>query len=223
MQTLSSPLTRASLRHALAHYQHHDRGPLPGRTNHLPGAVLVPLMLDAWLNCVVTVRPDTLRVHSGEVVFPGGRPDETDVDYQATALREAEEELGLTSVDVVGRLSSVPLYTSDFRLHPFVGVISEAHVMTPNPQEVVSVHRLSLMAHLDAPSLHAIAFSLKGFPPHLSPVFEVGGRLMYGGTAYAFFELLNIVAGILGREVPPLEPGKYDWHDIMPASVPKPS
>ena len=76
----------------------------PGRTD---AAVLVPLYLDSGdLHAVFTKRRDDLRRHAGEISFPGGRQDYPDEDLRLTALREAEEEIGLPSdaVQLVGAL-----------------------------------------------------------------------------------------------------------------------
>ena len=219
----SSTITTARLIDTLSAYTHNDRKSLPGRTNHMPGAILLPLMLDDALNCIVTVRPNHLRMHGGEVVFPGGRPEAEDINLQATALRETREELGIDQVEIVGRLSTVPLYTSDFLLHPFIGVVPPNITPLPNHDEVETVHFLSIRAILAGDTIHAIPFQLPQEAIHLSPVFEVDDQLMYGGTAATFLECLSIIASLLDTDVPPLTPGKYDWQDIMPSSVPKPS
>ena len=75
----------------------------PGTTD---AAVLVPLYLDRGeLHAVFTKRRDDLPQHAGEISFPGGRQGSPDEDLRFTALREAEEEIGLTTGDVeLGRL-----------------------------------------------------------------------------------------------------------------------
>src|ERR1700760_1980695 len=73
--------------------------------------VLVALYVDGGrLHVVFTKRREDLRRHPGEISFPGGRRDETDPDLQATALREAEEEIGLppSAVQIVGALQPTP-------------------------------------------------------------------------------------------------------------------
>ena len=93
----------------------------PGNTN---AAVLVPLYLrDGELVAVFTERRADLRRHTGEISFPGGRQDQPDEDLRETALREAEEEIGLQRADVelVGALPPVGTFVTGYRVFPFVG------------------------------------------------------------------------------------------------------
>jgi 8-oxo-dGTP pyrophosphatase MutT (NUDIX family) len=207
--------TLAELGAALSGHARLDLPALPGRTNHIGTGVLVPLVWGSDPECIVTVRADHLRHHAGETCFPGGRPDPGDADLCATALREAHEELGIDGAVVLGELSSVPLFTSDYRLHPFVASVP-AGTLTPNHGEVAHVLRLSLRQILHQPHIEAIAWTHEGIRG-LSPVFELGGHRMYGGTAHVFYELLCVCAPLFGREVPPLTPGRLEWSDVMVA------
>jgi len=87
--------------------------------------------------CVAVQRPQTLSHHPGEVSFPGGRPEPGE-DLLQTALREAREELGITPVRLLGRLSSRPVYTSHFRLEPWVAQVP-GYPTDANPGEVARV------------------------------------------------------------------------------------
>jgi 8-oxo-dGTP pyrophosphatase MutT (NUDIX family) len=160
------------------------------------------------------VRASTLRHHANEVCFPGGRPDASDVDLRATALREAHEELGIEDAQVLGELSSVPLYTSDFRLHPFVAAVEERPLRV-NETEVAHVLRIPLREVLARGFIDAIPWQA-GELEGLSPVFELGPHRMYGATAHAFYELLCVVASAFELEAPTLRPGKLCWSDVMP-------
>ena len=95
-----------------------------------------------------TRRRDDLRRHAGEISFPGGRQDFPDEDLRVTALREAEEEIGLArdEVDLVGALPPVGTFVTGYRIHPFVGVIRPGHAWTLQPDEVDEVLELSLRA-----------------------------------------------------------------------------
>jgi 8-oxo-dGTP pyrophosphatase MutT (NUDIX family) len=110
-------------------------------------AVLVPLFLrDGELHAVLTRRRDDLRRHAGEISFPGGRQDEGDADLRRTALREAEEEIGLpaAAVELVGALQPTPTIATDYAVYPFVGLIEPGHVWRPSADEVAEVLEFSL-------------------------------------------------------------------------------
>lgn len=188
---------------------------LPGRRNHLPAGVLVPVEWVADdLRVILTERAAHLTNHPGEISFPGGRPEPQDESIEATALREAAEEVGLRGATVLGRLSSIPLYTSDFRLEPFVARVPEGAELVPEPGEVASIVRLSIAETLASGSLHAIPWEHEG-ERYLSPVFELADKLVYGGTAHALHELLQVVAPLVGTPLPPMTPGRYDWSDVL--------
>ncbi len=89
--------------------------------------MLVPLYraADGEPHAVLTRRRADLRRHAGEISFPGGRRDPEDPSLCATALREAEEEIGLAGaeVEVVGELPAVSTFVTGYLIHPFVGVI----------------------------------------------------------------------------------------------------
>src|ERR1700741_1722085 len=113
----------------------------------IDAAVLVPLYPeDGDLVAVMTVRRKDLRRHAGEISFPGGRQDEPDEDLRLTALREAEEEIGLGRADVelVGALPPVGTFVTGYRVYPFVGLIEPGRAWVPQETEVAQVLELSL-------------------------------------------------------------------------------
>ena len=187
---------------------------LPGRRNHRKAGILVPILRDSVWTCILTLRPATLHTHSGEICFPGGKPDPSDRNLQDTALREANEEIGIQNCQIIGRLSSMPLYTSDYRLEPFVGV-AEPQNLQANPTEVETIIPISLLHALQLSHIDGIPFQLAG-EQHLSPIFDLH-RLMsqpptitpiYGGTAHVLYELLQLIATSLGQQTPPLRSSK---------------
>src|SRR4051794_26094144 len=112
-----------------------------------PGAaVLAPM--HGWPDHPGLVSPERrsdLSRHAGEISFPGGRRDE-DEELLDTALREAEEEIGLARerVEVVGALPPIGTFVTNYKVHPFVGLIEEGMRFEPNPSEVESVLVVSL-------------------------------------------------------------------------------
>lgn len=117
-------------------------------------AVLVPLVMRSELMLLLTQRTSTLSTHSGQVAFPGGRTDDTDADATDTALREAEEEVGLprSHVEVLGTL---PVYVTGtaYIITPVVALVSPGFVLQPNPAEVADVFEVPI-SYLMNPAHH---------------------------------------------------------------------
>lgn len=205
-------LTVDAVQAALADHTPIEHPALPGRTNHKKAGVLLPLQPtgDGDLRCYVIQRTLHLRDHPGEVGFPGGKREPGDPSLAHTALRETHEELGLGDLDLLGRLSSTPLFNSDYRLEPFVAAVPPGAPLRPSPGEVAAVIGVSLRALLSAPHTEAIPFDWEGRSV-LSPVFfGVAPRPMYGGSAHVLWELLTL----LGEPPPPLTAGRYTWADL---------
>ena len=105
-----------------------------------PAAVLVGLVeREHGLSVLLTRRSDTLRRHTGQIALPGGRQDPGETPWQ-TALREAEEEIGLhpSFVSVAGL--STPYRTgTGYLITPVVGFVAQGFTLTPNPHEVADI------------------------------------------------------------------------------------
>ena len=82
---------------------------------------------------LMTEKPKDLKVHAGEISFPGGKPEESDNDLLDTALRETEEEIGLRVLrdQVIGQLEPVTTLNSGFKIIPFVAVMITYHHLKP--------------------------------------------------------------------------------------------
>lgn len=151
-----------------------------GRTQ---AAVLVPLFLtDGELHVVLTRRREDLRRHAGEVSFPGGRRDPEDPDPQGTALREAQEEIGLApaGVEIVGALQPTPTIATDYAVYPFVGLIEPGQTWIPSVEEVAEVIELPLR---DLRAGHERRRMLRRGVPFRTDVYVVGETLVWGATA----------------------------------------
>lgn len=111
-----------------------------------PAAVLIPMLrkADGW-HVLFTRRNATLAEHSGQVAFPGGRSDPEDYSPEATALREANEEIGVDPKDVhiLGRLNDF-LTITNYRVTPVVGVIPWPYPIRPAEIEVSRVFTIPL-------------------------------------------------------------------------------
>ncbi|MDZ7921640.1 CoA pyrophosphatase [Rhodoferax sp.] len=124
----------------------------PSFSSRAPAAasVLVPLVMRETLTVLLTHRTSHLSSHSGQVAFPGGKVDPDDADAVATALREAQEEIGLAPVHVEV-LGTMPTYTtgSAFVVTPVVALVSEAMAVEANPHEVAQIFEVPLPFLMD--------------------------------------------------------------------------
>jgi len=114
-------------------------------------AVLVPVVDDGdEAKVIFTQRTATLRKHSGQVAFPGGAIDPEDASPETAAVREAEEEIGLSPafVEPVGRLP-VYLAATGFRITPVLSVVRRGFDLKLNPQEVDEVFEVPLSFLMD--------------------------------------------------------------------------
>lgn len=114
-------------------------------------SVLVPLVRrDSGLTVLLTERTTHLSSHSGQVAFPGGKADPEDADAIDTALREAEEEIGLER-RFVHVLGAMPIYTtgSAFLVTPVVALVNSAVTVTANPHEVADIFEVPLRFLMD--------------------------------------------------------------------------
>jgi 8-oxo-dGTP pyrophosphatase MutT (NUDIX family) len=158
-------------------------------------AVLVPLYPD--LRAVFTERREDLRMHAGEISFPGGRRDHPEEDLRTTALREAQEEIGLdpAGVELMGALPPVGTFVTGYRIFPFVGRIQEGQVWTPQESEVARVLEFSLA---DLVRGHEMRRLIRKGVPIKTPTYTVEGHLVWGATARIVQSLLERLRPLLG-------------------------
>lgn len=199
---LSDPERRVDLerlRRAFAAVGPPVRSPREARV-HRGAAVLAPLYEDGGeLHLVLTRRSSSLRVHSGEVSFPGGGQDDGE-DLWTTATREAHEEVALdpTTVECIGELDHLSTITSDSFIVPFVGVLPGRPVLVPSPAEVAAVLHVPVAELLHPEVFREEQWQLFGQERSMF-FFELYGDTVWGATAAMVRQLLGIATGTLGR------------------------
>ncbi len=154
-------------------------------------AVLVPVYVTGGeLHIVFTRRRDDLRRHAGEVSFPGGRYDEGEADLQATALREAHEEIGLPpdAVEILGALQPTPTIATGFAVYPFVGLIEAGRTWELSAREVAEVIELSVSQLRAGYGRRRL---LRRGLPIRTDTYTVEGHLIWGATARILSDLLG--------------------------------
>lgn len=171
-------------------------------TGDTEAAVLVPLFhADGELHAVFTKRREDLRRHPGEISFPGGRRDHPHEELHTTALREAEEEIGLSpaSVDLLGELPRVRTFVTGYVIYPHVGLIEPGNVWVPSEQEVALVMELPLSALVAGYALRPMTRRGITFE---TPTYVVGDHLIWGATARILGDLLDRLGPLLAPPTP---------------------
>jgi 8-oxo-dGTP pyrophosphatase MutT (NUDIX family) len=159
--------------------------------------VLVPLYVqDGELRAVFTRRREDLPQHPGEISFPGGRHEDGEADLVATALREAEEEIGLAreAVEIVGALQPTPTIVTGYAIYPFVGLIGSGLTWTVNAGEVAQVLELSVRELRQG--FRRQPLTRRGVRI-LADTYVVGEHLIWGATARILGDLLERLGGLV--------------------------
>jgi len=168
----------------------------------LPSAVLAPLYdHDGEAHVVLTRRSRRMRAHAGEVSFPGGRVEEGDADLVATALREAEEEIGLdpTTVEIIGELDHLATISSGSFIVPWVGTMPARPGLLPCSEEVDAVLHVPL-SELMAPGVfREERWTFGGSIDRPIVFFDLVGDTVWGATAAMLRQLLGFVTGTVAR------------------------
>ena len=171
------------------------RGPrVPGMR---PAAVLVLLCRtdDGW-RLPMIVRPATMAQHAGQTCFPGGA-QEPGESLEKCALREAEEEVALDreEVSIIGRLTTVHVFASNFVVTPLLACCQSWPELTPNPAEVQEVIRVSL-DQVRQPASRGRHVIERGGVNFSTPHITTGGQQVWGASCMILAELIALVDGL---------------------------
>jgi 8-oxo-dGTP pyrophosphatase MutT (NUDIX family) len=171
--------------------------------NTRPAAVLIPLyQVDGLWHVLFTLRTHLVETHKGQVSFPGGRVDPEDTDRVATALREAEEEIGLRREDVtvLGRLDEL-LTVTQYRVTPIVGSFPWPYDFVLSEAELSDVFGVPLTWLADPRNLE-IRYHEPLTPGPKVPVYYLhyDRYTIWGATARMLLNLLDIIRPLLERQ-----------------------
>lgn len=160
-------------------------------TDQPKASVLIALTDHDDPRVVLTKRASHLSTHSGEIAFPGGKHDATDPDLLFTALREAEEEVGLSpnAVEVISPMGQV-ISKHGLQVTPWVGVISKHARLSANPDELDELFQVPLSFFLADQRYSTDEIRFKGKNLYV-PAWDYEGHIIWGLTAYMLVELLN--------------------------------
>jgi 8-oxo-dGTP pyrophosphatase MutT (NUDIX family) len=156
------------------------------------GGVLAMLYTNAdQTNIVLTKRVDHLGSHAGQVSFPGGRREDGE-SLEHTALREAEEEIGIhrAQVAILGELTPLYIMPSDYEVHPFVAWHMGRPIFSRQASEVAEIIEVPLAHLLDPANRLEEPWTIRGYQLQV-PYYLVGSHKVWGATAMMLGELLE--------------------------------
>jgi 8-oxo-dGTP pyrophosphatase MutT (NUDIX family) len=166
-----------------------------------PSAVLVPLFIDAGGECHVLLAERSREVgsHKGQVCFPGGTSQAGDADLLHTALREADEEVGLRAedVEVIGELDDDVVVSTGYVISPFVGFVPCPYPFKVNKNEIDQIFSVPLSFLRDGANLR-LGYHTVGSRTFFGYYYEHEGHVIWGATARIirrFTELLTPESG----------------------------
>ncbi len=198
-ERLAHPLPGRPAQYSLAHADRQDRSVIPDNPK-LAGVLVLFYPKDKGWHLVLIERTSKYAQdrHKGQISFPGGRHEESDTSMIDTALREAEEEVGVnpSQVEILGPLSDLYIPVSNFHVFPQVGFTTEAPTFVPQPTEVKSILEVPFdlfqmpdaLQRMDMPIYDGIIL------PNV-PHFKIFGKVVWGATAMMLGELLEVVKG----------------------------
>jgi len=164
-----------------------------GAQNYKPAAILMPLLVhEGHWHLLFTHRSDKLLEHKGQVSFPGGAKEKADPDMQFTALRETQEEIGVSpkDVNVFGDMGVMPIVTG-YTVSMFVGQIPWPYELKPNPDEVEStfICPLHWLVNPDHRTIRYRSFAGREYPIIFFDQYE--GYQLWGATAQMTINLME--------------------------------
>ncbi len=152
---------------------------------------------------VLIQRPEYDGAHSGQISFPGGRHESGDPDLAFTALREANEEIGVDPglVNLKGRLTDLFIPPSNFIVTPFIGISESRPDFLPDPVEVAAILEFSLKDLLNPACREMKLISLRDGQRLETPCYNMGGHIIWGATAMIISEMAEVIKQLLRDEI----------------------
>lgn len=196
------------------HLKQRLQQPLPGESAHKKMASASRLRLNAkpnertrrsavlicfypYQNSIflpLILRPQYDGVHAGQMAFPGGRMERFDENLTRTALREAQEEVGIrvSDVKILGLLTELFIPPSNFYVQPVVGMLPYRPDFYPDPREVEAVVEVDLDTLLDETIVGDSQIDVRGVLID-APFYQIQGQRVWGATAMMISELLMVL------------------------------
>lgn len=195
---LQKPLPGRDAQFKMAHVARSVyEGPPPADAMQAAVLALFFFKQNSWRIALIERESGNVRDrHRGQISFPGGRRDETDAGLQATALREAEEEIGVpaSKIKLLGALTSLYIPVSNFHVHPFVGILEDYSPppFIPQAGEVKNILEPAFEVFTNPSTRHITSIQVgENLVLPKVPCFNIEGNIVWGATAMMLSELLE--------------------------------
>ncbi len=148
---------------------------------------------------ILILRKTYKGVHSAQVGFPGGKLEDGDETIQDTALRETEEEVGISreTISVLKKLTEIYIPPSNFFVQPFLGITTELPKFVPQEKEVEALIEVSLRDFMDDVNLITQTLSTSYAESIDVPAFKLNGHIVWGATAMMLNEVRELLKMVL--------------------------
>ena len=160
----------------------------------IPSAVLILLFPNNnTFNFILTLRSKKVETHKGQISLPGGAQEQNE-SLEKTALRETEEEIGVSpeTVELIGRLSTLYVPFSGFDIHPYVGWATEMPEINISVEEVDKIISVPVTELIDSNNLRIKNTSLRGIPVKM-PYFNLKNEIVWGATSMILSEFKLLI------------------------------
>jgi 8-oxo-dGTP pyrophosphatase MutT (NUDIX family) len=194
-QRLQGPLPGQKAQYKMAHAVRRRTTPPPDNARMAGVLALLYPKSDSW-HMVFIERPKREDDrHGGQISFPGGRREKEDNNLMDTALREAEEEVGVKAehIQLLGPLTELYIPVSNYLVNPYVGFLDYAPVFRPQPDEVHAILEVPFTDFLHPGNRQKTNIKIS---PKITlrqvPYFNVKGKVIWGATAMMMSELVEL-------------------------------
>lgn len=175
----------------------HNKYYEPGDTAKSAAVLLLLFHVNDDLNVIYMKRPSGNQndKHSGQISFPGGQLENDDISLEACAIRETNEELGLdpSKIDVLGGLSPLYVYVSNFMVHTYVGYYNGTPEYKLQKSEVESTIEFPLKALYEEDIIQTTDIQIRNNTLKNVPYFNLYGEILWGATAMITNEFRTIM------------------------------